>query len=80
MTEPIKRKDYPVWVSLSVMWLPTRSSVWAFVWISLALAAASVIFGVWNHYFFCGATFLVAALLYWLAIRWIDRYGSWDRD
>lgn len=30
--------------------------------------------------FFTGALFVYSALAYWLAIRWIDRHGSWHED
>jgi hypothetical protein len=71
---PVQR---PSWVLLAVWGLPTRASVWAFVWLSLALAIGCVVYGFWNPIFFFGALLVFSALWYYAAIRWIDRNDRW---
>jgi signal peptidase I len=48
-----------------------------FCWLSILLAAASAVYGFWDPRFFLGTLLLLAALYYWLAIRWVDRHGGW---
>ena len=60
------------------MWgLPNRAAAWAFVWLSLlaALAAGVGAFFYWPAAF--GVLFVLAALWYYLSIRWVDRYDRW---
>jgi hypothetical protein len=80
MSDPVPRDKYPWWVRLSIWGLPNRAAVWGFVWLSAALALGSVVYALiaGNPVMFVGLAFVVAALLYWLAIRWVDRHGSWD--
>lgn len=73
----IPRSEYPGWVKLSLWGLPNRASVWFFVWLSLFAALACGIYGFRDPRFFLGLGLIIAALLYWLAIKWVDRYGSW---
>ena len=72
------RKDYPWWVKASMLGVPGRGGLWAFVVLSLAAAAACVAYGFWDRRFFIGGFFIFAALPYWLTIRWVDRHGSWE--
>ncbi len=80
MAERVARAHYPWWVKLSMWGVPRRGGLWAFVWLSVALAVGCVAYGFQDARFFPGALFLFAALMYWLAIRWVDRYGSWEAD
>jgi hypothetical protein len=74
-----KFRRYPLWVKISLFGVPGRHGMWAFVVLSLALAIASAVYGFRDsRFFYASPAFLVAALLYWLAIRWVDRNGSWD--
>jgi hypothetical protein len=78
MTEPIPRSRYPLWVKLSLLGVPGRPGLWTFVVVSLTAAIACVAYGFRDSRFFYGSgLFLVAAFLYWSAIRWVDRNGSW---
>jgi hypothetical protein len=78
MPDPVSQKDYPWWVKVSMWGVPGRAGLWAFVALSVALALASVAYGFRDgRFFIVGVAFLVAALLYWLSIRWIDQHGSW---
>jgi hypothetical protein len=78
MTErSVSREEYPLWVRFGLWGLKGRRSVWAFSWLSIACATASVVYGFWDARFFVGSLFVVAALMYWLSIRWVDRHGQW---
>ena len=76
----IPRNEYPWWVKLSIWGVPGRAGLWAFVAVSVALAAVSGVFGFWDRQCFFGIAFLLAALPYWSSIRWIDRHGTWSED
>jgi hypothetical protein len=79
MEERVPRSQYPWWVKVSIMGVPGRVGLWAFVALSLAVTIASAIYAFWDQRFFyvviAGA---FATLMYWLSIRWIDRHGSWE--
>lgn len=80
MAKPVPRSEYPWWVKLSMWGVPGRGGLWVFVAISVAAAALSVVLGFVDSRFLLGAAFLLSALMYWLTIRWVDRYGSWEPD
>jgi hypothetical protein len=80
MTDRIPRKDYPWWVKTSMLGVPGRGGLWVFVALSLAAAAGCVAYGFRDARFFAGALFVLAALPYWLTIRWVDRHGSWEEE
>ena len=67
-----------MWVRLGLWGLSSRGSVLAFVWVSLASAVAGVIYSRWDPRGWYGLAFLLAALMYWLTVRWVDRHGRWD--
>jgi hypothetical protein len=69
----------PIWVKLGLWGLPNRASIWAFFWISVALAVGSVVAGFWDARFFAGGLFVFSAWWYWAALRWVDEYGMWPR-
>ena len=74
----VDRKSWPVMVRLGLWSLPTRASAWAFFWLALAIAAASVAYGLVNPLGFLGGLMVFAALWYYLSIRWADRHGVWS--
>ena len=79
MTEPIPRSRYPLWVKLSLLGLPGRRGLLAFVVLSLAAAVACAAYGFRDsRFFYLPVPFMIGAFLYWSAIRWVDRNGSWD--
>jgi hypothetical protein len=67
----------PLWVRIGLWGLPNRASVWAFFWLSLVLAVASVAYGFVDRRFFAGALLVIAAWWYYLSIRWVDKHGNW---
>ncbi len=67
----------PFMVRLALAGLSGRASAWVFVWFSLVLAVGSVFLGFWYPLAFVGVLFVLSALWYWLAIRWMDRHGDW---
>src|SRR5262245_48436593 len=80
MTKRVPRRDYPWWVKLGLWGVPSRVGAWAFVAVSLlaALAFAGYAASTGDVRFYWGLLFLLSALMYWLSIRWVDQYGSWD--
>ena len=74
----VSRSEYPMWVQLSLWGLPNRASVWLFVWLSLVAGIACGVYGfLRNPWFLIGVPMVVAAVPYWLAIKWVDRHGAW---
>src|SRR5207244_7681554 len=52
-----QREHLPVWVRVGLWGLSTRTSVLAFVWLSIVLAVASVVAGFWRPILFAGVSF-----------------------
>jgi hypothetical protein len=81
MGDRVPYKGYPWWVKVSLWGLPSRGYALAFVWLSVLASAGACAYlrrtghRVWS----LGFLFLVGALLYSLSVRWVDRYGSWER-
>jgi hypothetical protein len=72
------RRGYPLWVRLSLWGSPTRTVVWVWCWLCVALGVVSCTLGAaWRPVFYLGALWFLGALVYWLAIRWVDRHGRW---
>jgi hypothetical protein len=86
VNDRVPRELYPWWVKFSLLGVPGRRGQWFFVWLSLASAIACFAYGVLNAgrplgillLLIGGLGFPLAAAMYWLTIRWIDRRGSWD--
>jgi hypothetical protein len=77
----VSRSDYPLWVKASTWGIPGRSGLWAFVAFSLATSVLLLVHGIrTGRLLEVAALLAVAALPYWLSIRWIDEHGSWDDD
>jgi hypothetical protein len=68
----VSTMDRPLWVMVGLWGLGTRSVAWAFVVLSILVATGAIIFWSW-----LGAMMYLAALWYWLAIRWVDKNDSW---
>jgi len=64
--------ERPLWVIVGLWGLGTRSVAWAFVVLSILVATGAIILWSW-----LGAMIYLAALWYWLAIRWVDKNDSW---
>jgi hypothetical protein len=57
----------------------TIASAMAFVWLSLAAAAAGIAWGVLvDPRGLYGCAFVLAALAYYGAIRWVDQHDRWS--
>ena len=82
MSGRLSRAQYPWWVRVSLWGLPRRSAVLGFAWLSVAAAVGVSGYAAWvgNPRWYGGMVFLLAAFLYWRAVRWVDRNGSWERD
>jgi hypothetical protein len=72
------RGDWPVRVRVGLWGVPNRTASWAFVWLCAAIALGAVAYGYFADRRFPGGAFLLlAALWYFLSIRWVDRHGGW---
>ena len=83
------RKNYPWWVRLGVAGTRTRGGVLGYFWMCVACLPLFIGIGVWLRsespaFALAGLLFIVAgvscvpaALMYWLAVRWVDRHGKW---
>jgi hypothetical protein len=72
------RSKWPMLVRFGLWGLPSRAAAWAFFWLSLAVAAGCVAYGFVGPRAFIGGVMVVAALAYYLSIRWVDRHSSWS--
>lgn len=71
----------PTWVKLSLWGLESRGAVLGFAWLSVLAALGLIAYAIAKSdpRFYFGAGFFGAALLYWRAVVWVDRNGSWSR-
>jgi len=65
-------EERPLWVAVGLWGLKTRAVAWAFVMLSILVATGSMIYWSWM-----GAMMYLAAVWYFLAIRWVDEHGAW---
>jgi hypothetical protein len=68
----------PLWVKVTLWGLSNRNAALAFVWFCVALATVFVLLGFRDRRFSLGAVWLLAALGYLRAIRWVDTNGGWS--
>jgi hypothetical protein len=73
-TAPRKR---PIWVAIGLWGLPRRGWAMFFLGLSVLCALGFAIAGIWHTRAWGGLVFALVALWYWLAIRWVDRNGTW---
>ena len=76
----VARADYPWWVKVSQLGVPGRNGLWGCVAVSLVIALGCLAYGFRDPLYFFGVLMAVAALPYWLSIRWIDSHGSWEEQ
>jgi hypothetical protein len=73
------QEERPWWVQVGLWRIQSRSTAWAFFWFSLVLAVAPGLFlFTLNKGFVLFGLFGLAALWYWLCIRWVDEHGAWS--
>lgn len=65
-------------VRLGLFGIADRVMAWVFVWVSIASAIGCIAYGFLDPRFFFGGLLVLAALWYYLAIRWVDRHGTWS--
>lgn len=49
-----------------------------FMGLCILLAIGAIFYGFYDPPFFAFTSFFLAALWYWCAVRWVDKYGNWD--
>jgi hypothetical protein len=74
----VDRSSWPILVRIGLWGLPNPVSAWACFWLSILLALASVAYGFVDPRFFLGGIMVIAALWYYLSIRWVNRHGAWS--
>jgi ATP-dependent Clp protease ATP-binding subunit ClpC len=75
--ESADRSTWPIMVRIGLWGIASRKLAWFFVWLSVACAAACVAYGFIQFRFFSGGIILLAALWYYLSIKWVDQNSSW---
>ena len=82
MAGRVPRAQYPWWVKMGVWGLPNRGAVWLFVWQSIAAAIVVTAYMAWIRHprWPAGLLFFFGAFMYWKAIRWVDRNGTWSKS
>jgi signal peptidase I len=78
MIEQPERSKWPLWVRTGLWGVPNRAAAWAFVWFCVAIAIGCVAYGFVDQRFFGGGGLALAALWYYLSIRWVDQHGRWS--
>lgn len=73
----VDRSKWPMMVRLGLWGLSTRGAAWACFWLALAIAAGCVAYGFVEPRAFGGGLMVLAALWYYLAIRWVDQHSRW---
>ncbi|SFJ90826.1 hypothetical protein [Jannaschia pohangensis] len=70
------RDTPPLYVTVGLYGIGSRALAMAFVWISLVCAVAATAY-LANP---IGMILVLAALWYWLAIRWMDAHDAWPKS
>ncbi len=78
MENRVPRSAYPLWVKLSLWGVSGRRGLWLFVVVSLICGFSFLGYGFWDARYFRAAIIGLAAIPYWLTIRWVDRHGTWE--
>jgi hypothetical protein len=73
-----RREGWPLWVRAGLWGVTEPAAAWTFFGGSAALALAGLGLGFVHPAFFAGAGFALAAVWYYLCIRWVGRNGSWS--
>jgi hypothetical protein len=68
----------PWWVKVTLWGLRSRASALFYVWFCVAVAIGFALLGFRNRWYSIGAVWIVAAVGYLRAIRWIDEHGGWS--
>ncbi|MBC8031248.1 MAG: hypothetical protein H7Z16_14135 [Pyrinomonadaceae bacterium] len=64
--------ERPLWVAVGLWGLKTRDVAWAFVVLSILVATGWIMYWSWS-----GAFMYLAAVWYFLAIRWVEKNSAW---
>lgn len=67
-------ENAPLFVRISLLGISSRTGTVAWIWISV-IAAIAVSFYLGSP---IGLALLLAALMYWLALRWMDANDGWE--
>jgi hypothetical protein len=78
----VPREDYPLWVKFTILGgASTRNKAVIYFALTVAISLVALILWLGNqrmNWLAIGALGLFLSLLYPLAVRWIDRHGSWE--
>ncbi len=73
--QPVAR---PWWVTVTLWGISSRSAGLFYVWLCVALATVFVMLGFRDRRFSFGTVWLLPALGYLRAVRWVDKNGGWS--
>jgi amino acid permease len=80
----IPRDDYPWWVKATIKESMSRRAAWFWFGLSALFGLLGATFFVLNIGFFAPLIAAIGgpivAVLYLLAIKWMDRHGEWPRS
>ena len=72
--------ERPGWVKLGLWQINSRATAVFYLWFSVAIAALSVIAGLFfAPVLLWGVGILLASAWYSAAIKWVDRNGAWQK-
>lgn len=74
----LDRGEWPIMVRLGLWGLPRRWAAWIFFWVSIGISVGCVAYGFVERRFLIGGVMVLAALWYYLSIRWVDKHASWS--
>lgn len=72
-------KGFPLYVKIGLWMINTRKTAMTYFWLSILLAVISALLGIQDRAYCAGLLFLLPALWYWLAIRWVDKNAKWEK-
>lgn len=70
-------KAFPIYVRTGLFGINSKKIAYMYFWLSVVISAVSVIMGFYNKVYFFGVLFLLAALWYFLVIKWMDSNSKW---
>ena len=83
MSRPARQDERPWWVRLLMTGAPSRRTIQVWAVLYLGAAFASLLYALWleddlTFGMAFAVVFAALAVAHLLAMRWVDRHGSWS--